>query len=225
MTAHAFALVTNRRFPDFSCLPPRPFAVRDRREPPRSHLMDGAPRPPLRAKVRPPPWMSRSPYCVPSRSGKRMERNRRAGKRSDNQVRPRHSMACDARVGCTRFTNSTRAVPTSPDTAPVDVPHHSARHGDASSWLKTWANGITLAEALGRHRAAVGGTTNRAGYACRPSAVSRTSASRRRNASVSSAERLVTNPERWRKRSKASGRGRRNAPGRRSMSSTASQAR
>ena len=26
-----------------------------------------------------------------------MERNRRAGKRSDNQVRPRHSIACDAR--------------------------------------------------------------------------------------------------------------------------------
>ena len=48
----------------------------------------------------------------------------------------------------------------------------------------------------GRPRAAAGGTANRAGYAWWPSAVSRTSASRRRNASLSSAERRATNPER-----------------------------
>ena len=49
--------------------------------------------------------------------------------------------------GCTRFTNSTRAVPTSSG-------HRSGRRSpplspawDASSWLKTWANGITRAEA------------------------------------------------------------------------------
>ena len=78
-------------------LPPRPLAVRDRQGPPRSRLMDAAPQPRLRAKVRSPPLMSRSPNWFSSRSRKRVERNRRAGKRSGDEVQPRHSMDCDAR--------------------------------------------------------------------------------------------------------------------------------
>ena len=185
-------------------LPRRPLAVRDRQEPPRSRLLDGATRPRLRAKVRPPPWMLRSPHCVPSRSRKRMERNRRAGKRSDNEVRPRPSIDCDARQPHPLHQLHADFPAHIPDSAPIDVPHHPAREPfgcapvearvqrrrsaahvrrprggvhsacrvvgrhtsgargarrrvgapapawGASSWSKTWANGSTHAEALGR---------------------------------------------------------------------------
>ena len=107
-------------------LPPRPLAVRERREAPRPRLMDGAVPTAIASQSEAATvdvaFIVLRPLAFQEADGGKP--SRRKGFRQGGATPPPHGLRCSAPAPA---SPTPRAVSTSSDSAPVDVPHHRAR--------------------------------------------------------------------------------------------------